>query len=48
MGGGRSEDEWREIESSYKRFVHNVDADREYYEQRLDIEESPRSDRRDE
>jgi hypothetical protein len=48
MGGGRSEEEWREIESSYKRFVHNVDADREYYEQRLDIEESPRSDRRDE
>jgi hypothetical protein len=48
MGGGRSQEEWQVIESPYKRFVHNVEADREYHEQRPDIEESPRPERRDE
>jgi hypothetical protein len=48
MGGGRTQEEWQAIESPYKRFVHDVDSDREAYEQWLDIAERERAERLDE
>jgi hypothetical protein len=40
MGGGRTLEEWQEIERPYDHFIDRIKADREGYEQWLDIAES--------
>jgi hypothetical protein len=48
LGGGRTLQEWQEIERPYDHFIDRIEADSEAYEQWRDAEENARAEGRDE